>query len=46
MRPARLNLDVRYTFGDMDLSVTGGVLYLAVGAAQFEGAVRPVAIAG
>src|SRR5678815_5004212 len=28
-----------------DLSVTGGVLYLAVGAAQFEGAVRPVAIA-
>ena len=29
-----------------DLSVTGGVLYLAVGAAQFEGAVRPVAIAG
>ena len=29
-----------------DLSVTGGVLYLAVGTAQFEGAVRPVAIAG
>jgi uncharacterized protein YaeQ len=29
-----------------DLSVTGGVLYLAVGAAQFEGAVHPVAIAG
>jgi len=29
-----------------DLSVTGGVLYLAVGAAQFDGAVRPVAIAG
>ena len=29
-----------------DLSVTGGVLYLAVGTAQFEAAVRPVAIAG
>ena len=27
-----------------DLSVTGGVLYLAIGAAQFEGAVTPVAI--
>ncbi|HEY0481816.1 MAG TPA: YaeQ family protein [Kofleriaceae bacterium] len=27
-----------------DLSVTGGVLYLAVGATQFEGAVTPVAI--
>jgi uncharacterized protein YaeQ len=27
-----------------DLSVTGGVLYLAIGAAQFEGAVRPVAV--
>jgi uncharacterized protein YaeQ len=27
-----------------DLSVTGGQLYLAVGAAQFEGAVTPVAI--
>ena len=29
-----------------DLSVTGGMLYLAIGAAQFEGAVTPVAIAG
>jgi uncharacterized protein YaeQ len=27
-----------------DLSVTGGQLYLAIGAAQFEGAVTPVAI--
>jgi len=27
-----------------DLSVTGGVLYLAIGTAQFEGAVTPVAI--
>jgi uncharacterized protein YaeQ len=27
-----------------DLSVTGGALYLAVGAAQFEGAVTPIAI--
>jgi len=28
-----------------DLSVTGGVLYLAIGTAQFEGAVTPIAIA-
>jgi len=27
-----------------DLSVTGGMLYLAIGAAQFEGAVTPIAI--
>jgi len=27
-----------------DLSVTGGMLYLAIGTAQFEGAVTPVAI--
>jgi len=27
-----------------DLSVTGGMLYLAIGGAQFEGAVTPVAI--
>jgi len=27
-----------------DLSVTGGVIYLAVGETQFEGAVTPVAI--
>jgi uncharacterized protein YaeQ len=27
-----------------DLSVTGGMLYLAIGAAQFDGAVLPVAI--
>lgn len=27
-----------------DLSVTGGVLYLAIGNAQFEGAVQPVAV--
>lgn len=27
-----------------DLSVTGGALYLAIGAAQFEGAVTPVAV--
>jgi hypothetical protein len=27
-----------------DLSVTGGVLYLATGLAQFDGPVRPVAI--
>ena len=27
-----------------ELSVTGGVLYLAIGSAQLEGAVRPVAI--
>lgn len=29
-----------------DLSVTGGALYLAIGATQLEGAVRPVAIPG
>jgi uncharacterized protein YaeQ len=29
-----------------DLSVTGGVIYLAIGSAQFEAAVTPVAIAG
>jgi hypothetical protein len=27
-----------------DLSVTGGVLYLATGVAQFDGAVRDVAV--
>jgi len=27
-----------------DLSVTGGVLYLAAGVAQFDGAVRDVAV--
>jgi hypothetical protein len=27
-----------------DLSVTGDVLYLAIGAAQFEAVVRPVAV--